>query len=62
MLWYSKEPSQWDDSFEHPKRVFKLMRKKIIKILRKKNFLIWSYDTESLPDATHYYWYETSLH
>ena len=32
---YSKEPSQWDGSFEHPKHMFKLMGKKIIKILRK---------------------------
>ena len=27
---YSKEPSQWDGSFEHPKHMFKLMGKKII--------------------------------
>ena len=32
---YAKEPSQLDGSFEHPKHVFKLMGKKIIKILRK---------------------------
>ena len=32
---YSKEPSQRDDSFEHPNNMFKLMGKKIIKILRK---------------------------
>ena len=31
---YSKEPSQWDGSFEHPKHMFKLMDKKIIQILR----------------------------
>ena len=30
---YSKEPSQWDGSFEHPKHMFKLMDKQIIKIL-----------------------------
>ena len=30
---YSKEPSQWDGSFEHPKLMFRLMDKKIIKIL-----------------------------
>ena len=29
----SKEPSQWDSSFEHPKHMFKLMGKKIIKNL-----------------------------
>ena len=31
---YSKELSQGDGSFEHPKHVFKLMGKKIITILR----------------------------
>ena len=30
---YSKEPSQWDDSFEHPKHMFKLIYKKILTIL-----------------------------
>ena len=29
MLWYSKEPSQGDDSFEHPKHMFTLISKKI---------------------------------
>ena len=29
----SKEPSQWDGSFEHPKHMFILMGKKIITIL-----------------------------
>ena len=32
---YSKEQSQRDGSFEHPKHIFKLMGKKIIKILCK---------------------------
>ena len=32
---YSKEPSQWDCSFEHQKHMLQLMGKKIIKILRK---------------------------
>ena len=36
MLRVLKEPSQWDGSFEHPKQVFKLMGKNIIKILRNK--------------------------
>ena len=31
--WYSKEPSQWDDSFEHPKHKLKLMDKKILNFL-----------------------------
>ena len=31
---YSKEPSQWDGSFEHPKHMFKLMGKKKFAILR----------------------------
>ena len=26
---YSKEPSQWDGAFEHPKHMFKLVGKKI---------------------------------
>ena len=30
---YSKEPSQLDGPFEHPKHMFKLMGKKIITIL-----------------------------
>ena len=29
----SKEPSQWDSSFEHPKQMFKLMDKKVFTIL-----------------------------
>ena len=32
---YSKEPSRWDGSLEHPKQMLKLMDKKIIAILRK---------------------------
>ena len=35
MLWVLKEPSQWDGSFEHPKHMFKLLDKKIIKLKRK---------------------------
>ena len=30
---YSKEPSQLDGSFEHPKHMFEMMDKKIITIL-----------------------------
>ena len=30
---YSKEPSQWDGSFEHPKHLLKLIGKKIFTIL-----------------------------
>ena len=33
---YSKESSQGDGSFEHPKHMFKLMGKKIIEILHNK--------------------------
>ena len=40
---YSKEPSQWDGSFEHPKHMFKLMDKKIITILRRTFLLNWPY-------------------
>ena len=35
---YSKEPSQRDGSFEHPKHMFKLMDKKINAILRSKSW------------------------
>ena len=37
---YSKEPSQIDGSFEHPKEMFALMGKKIRTILCFKGFLI----------------------
>ena len=37
---YTKEPSQWDGSFEHPKHKFKLMGKKIFSILRSKKLFI----------------------
>ena len=38
--WYSKEPSQWDGSFEHPKHMLKLMGKKIFTILCSKILFI----------------------
>ena len=41
---YSKEPSQWDGSFEHPKYMFKLIDKKIIAILHLHFLLNWPYD------------------
>ena len=41
---YSKEPSRWDGSFEHPKHMFKLMDKKIITILRNLFLHNWLYD------------------
>ena len=34
---YSKVPSQWDGSFEHPKHMLKLMGKKIFTTLHSKN-------------------------
>ena len=37
---YSKEPSQWDGSFEHPKHMLKLMGKKILTILHSKKLFI----------------------
>ena len=41
---YSKEPSQWDGSFEHPKHMLKMMDKKeIITILHSKIMLNWTY-------------------
>ena len=46
---YSIELSQWDGSFEHPKRMFKLMGNEIIAILRWKTFFNWTYaDGENL--------------
>ena len=41
---YSKEPSHWDGSFEHPKHMFKLMGKRIITIICSKYFLISTND------------------
>ena len=40
---YSKEPSQWDGSFEHPKHIIKLMGKDINAILGALTILIWTY-------------------
>ena len=40
---YSKELSQWDDSFEHPKHMFELMGKEINAILGAQTILIWTY-------------------
>ena len=42
---YSKELSRWDGSFEHPKRMFKLIDKKIIATLRKLFLFNWPFDT-----------------
>ena len=42
---YSKEPSQWDGSFEHPKHMFKLMGKKIFTILPWKILVLESIST-----------------
>ena len=39
----SKEPSQWDGSFEHPRHMFKLMDREIIAILHWKTLLNWPY-------------------
>ena len=41
---YSKEPSQWDGSFEHPKHMVKIIGKKIFTILRWKFLLILTCD------------------
>ena len=38
--WYSKEPSQCDGSFEHPKHMLQLMGKKNITILLDTNVLL----------------------
>ena len=39
---YSKEPSQCDGSFVHPKHIFKLMGKEINANLGAQNILIWT--------------------
>ena len=39
---YSKEPSQWDVSFEHLKQMFKLMDKKLFTILQSNILLCWT--------------------
>ena len=36
---YSKEPSLWSGSFEHPKHMWKLMGKKLFTIYTQKNFV-----------------------
>ena len=49
---YSKELSQWDSSFEHPKHMFKMRGKKIITIfLRSKILLNWTYDLLSTYES-----------
>ena len=45
---YSKEPSQWNGSFNHPKHMLKLMGKKILNILRWKFLFIL---TKIIPDT-----------
>ena len=40
---YSKEPSQWEGSFEHPKHMFRLLGKKIFAFLRSKFLYNWTY-------------------
>ena len=40
---YSKEPSQWDGPFEHPKHMFKLIGKEINAILGAQTILVWTY-------------------
>ena len=39
----SKEPCQWDGSFEQPKHMIKLMGKEINVILGASTILIWTY-------------------
>ena len=46
---YSKEPSQWDSSFEHPKHMLKGMGKKILTLLR------WHFCL-SIPVVSLQYW------
>ena len=48
---YSKESSQLDDSFEHPKHMIKLMGRKIFTSLRLKIVFILTYAYRT-PDKT----------
>ena len=41
---YTKEPSQSDGSFEHPKHTFKLIGKEINAVLGAQTILVWNYD------------------
>ena len=43
---YSKEPSQCDGSFEHPKHMFKLIGKEINAIVGAQTILIWTYESD----------------
>ena len=40
---YSKEPSHWNGSFEHPKHMYELKGKEINVILSAQTILIWTY-------------------
>ena len=44
---YSKEPSHWDGSFEHPKHMIKIVDKKILTVLRSKVLLTDELSTKS---------------
>ena len=50
---YSKEPSQWDGSFEHSKQMFKLADKKTIATLCSKILLNWPYAKHSVIQELH---------
>ena len=48
ICWYTKEPSHWDGSFEHPKQMLKLMNKEMFMILNSKCLPIWTYGIDCL--------------
>ena len=52
---YSKEPSQWDGSFEHSKHMLKFMGKKIFTILRWQFLFIETCYLITLPGQTQYW-------
>ena len=56
---YSKELSQWDGSFEHPKHMFKLLVKKITRFFMHTTNLILTYDfqTNEKNHFTLYSWF-----
>ena len=54
---YSKEPSHWDGSFEHPKQMLKLIDKKIFTILRWNFVPIWTYAEDHFSKQHWPCWY-----
>ena len=43
MLWYSKEPSQWDSSYELQKHMFNVTGKKMLQFYTQIFLFFWTY-------------------